>query len=489
MKSRIRYRKPPKKIRVRNRKKTEQEQRALDQVNNYLNKYTKDLAVLIYLMFKQQRESITLQQLLECIVVGGETMKVAQKIGQDYDVFYSEEMVPAMLEGMETGAKNAVNKEQFVFSAEWYAVQNWLSQHGAEWKSNMARQTQNAIAEIVRLASFDHYGIEEVANVAGTAIGLTPSVAGAVWRNYTAAKKQIVEETPDMAEEKARARALETAKATADSRHRNRATDIAEAELAYSYHEGAMLGVEMAIAMGMMSDTVRVWCTAEDERVCAVCDNLDGVEVGMNDPFPIPRGRYYAKQNLTPPAHPRCRCTVMYLELTSTILGAGIGGRVLSETDSGMDEKILEENGIGFANNTISDIINTEQITGALDSFSPRAEKHALQYYESVRHMTKDTERIAVNVGWKKEAIDAIKRHVFLEEHDLMDGHRRFDPSYDIAQSWQRLIDGKNIRRADIILLKHEYLELSLMKRGYSQDEAHIIASGRYNYADAIEEE
>jgi hypothetical protein len=32
-------------------------------------------------------------------------------------------------------------------------------------------------------------------------------------------------------------------------------------------------------------------------------------------------------------------------------------------------------------------------------------------------------------------------------------------------------------------LLKHEYAELRYMEKGYSQNEAHILASKKYNYA------
>lgn len=136
-----------------------------------------------------------------------------------------------------------------------------------------------------------------------------------------------------------------------------------------------------------------------------------------------------------------------------------------------------------------SGIINTGSIAGALDPLSPRAEKHAIQYYESVRHMKTDAERIAKNTGWEKGKIAEIKNHVFIQEHDLLDGHRRFDPSFEMAQSWQRLIDGKDIRECDLVLLKHEYLELTLMKKGYSQNDAHIIASKKYDYASAVERE
>ena len=133
-------------------------------------------------------------------------------------------------------------------------------------------------------------------------------------------------------------------------------------------------------------------------------------------------------------------------------------------------------------NGSRSGIMNTGVISGALNPYSKEAEKHAVQYYESVRHMTTDTQKISAATGISRDKIDKIKNHVFITEHDLLTGHKRFDPSYDMAQSWQRLING-DFKEQDIVLLKHEYAELRYMEKGYSQNEAHILASKKYNYA------
>ncbi len=129
-----------------------------------------------------------------------------------------------------------------------------------------------------------------------------------------------------------------------------------------------------------------------------------------------------------------------------------------------------------------SGIINTGAISGALNPYSKEAEKHAVQYYEAIRHMKTDTKKISAATGIGQDKIDKIKNHVFITEHDLLTGKKRFDPSYEMAQSWQRLISG-SFKEQDIVLLKHEYAELRYMEKGYSQNEAHIRASKKYNYA------
>ena len=105
-------------------------------------------------------------------------------------------------------------------------------------------------------------------------------------------------------------------------------------------------------------------------------------------------------------------------------------------------------------------------------------------YYESVRHMKTDVKRIAKNTGISEQDISLIKHFLFEEQHDLEENEiRRFFADYDIAQSWQRLIDGKNIQPHDLTLLRHELLERQLMLEGKTQSEAHEEASEVYNYA------
>ena len=61
-----------------------------------------------------------------------------------------------------------------------------------------------------------------------------------------------------------------------------------------------------------------------------------------------------------------------------------------------------------------NDIIKSRNISGALNPFSPAAEKHATQYYESVRHMKTDTIKISEATGIAKHKIDKIKNKEYV---------------------------------------------------------------------------
>ena len=93
-----------------------------------------------------------------------------------------------------------------------------------------------------------------------------------------------------------------------------------------------------------------------------------------------------------------------------------------------------------------------------------RLENHARLFYEEARNRMGDIEKIAQNTGFSSDEARRIKEHVFLNEYDL--GRKkpsRFDPDYDMAVSWQRLTEGKNIQEMDLVMLNHELMEHDLM--------------------------
>ncbi|HEV2916767.1 MAG TPA: hypothetical protein VGW78_03405, partial [Candidatus Babeliales bacterium] len=107
----------------------------------------------------------------------------------------------------------------------------------------------------------------------------------------------------------------------------------------------------------------------------------------------------------------------------------------------------------------------------------------ASSMYNLFRKSHHDVRAIAKNTGISEEVVQQIKNHLLIDQHALQDsnGHivkKRFDPNINIANTWQRLVDGTYID-ADLNLLKHEYHESYLMKeKGLSYPEAHKIASG-----------
>lgn len=135
-----------------------------------------------------------------------------------------------------------------------------------------------------------------------------------------------------------------------------------------------------------------------------------------------------------------------------------------------------------LTNSVKSDKITVNTISGARNPVSEKAATHAIKYYGLIRSMKTDVSKIAKTVGFSEEKIQNVKNFLFYDKHDLGEGKKeRFSPDYMIAESWRRLIKGTP-KEHDLILLKHEILEKELMDKGYSQAEAHIEASKKYNY-------
>lgn len=131
-------------------------------------------------------------------------------------------------------------------------------------------------------------------------------------------------------------------------------------------------------------------------------------------------------------------------------------------------------------------------ISGAItDVTSPQAIRHAELYYESIRHMSTDIVKIAQNTDFTQEQILQVKQFLFMDKHVLGDEEepKYFDPCFEIAESWQRLMGNKkDIQEHDIILINHELTEMELICKGYSQEEAHNITNKTYNYTEASDE-
>ena len=123
------------------------------------------------------------------------------------------------------------------------------------------------------------------------------------------------------------------------------------------------------------------------------------------------------------------------------------------------------------------------------DPYNKERDRYAQKFYESVRNRNKQHEIVKVsnNSGLSQADVEKIYNHIFINEYDLEDGRKRFDPSYDMAESWRRLseIGGKNIQPHDLVMLNHELMEHDLMAKGMKYDEAHELTNKTYNYQKA----
>lgn len=227
-----------------------------------------------------------------------------------------------------------------------------------------------------------------------------------------------------------------------------------------------------------------------DGITCEVCQGMDQKVFKMSE---------YEVGVTANPIHPRCRCcTTPYFDDWEEF---GISPeRAARDPETGKtvyvpaDIKYGEwEKKFVVEKEREPDIIKSGAVSGALndknDPLGLRREKHAETFYQAIRNSKKDSfvKTISENTGISESSISKIYDHVFLNEYELYGGRRRFDPDYDMAESFRRLREGKNIQQHDLILLRHERLECELMRKtGRGYEEAHKMAESKYNYAQAL---
>lgn len=108
-------------------------------------------------------------------------------------------------------------------------------------------------------------------------------------------------------------------------------------------------------------------------------------------------------------------------------------------------------------------------------------------YYREIRSFSTDARKIADNLGKEESDIKKIKAYLF-EDNSLFDEitgeYRRFDPDCAIAQSWQRLMTGKDIKQHDKTLIEHELLEMKIKKENPDIEhwKVHAMAAEKYDY-------
>ena len=152
-------------------------------------------------------------------------------------------------------------------------------------------------------------------------------------------------------------------------------------------------------------------------------------------------------------------------------------------------KKYLKAAAEPLENSSKSSTIKAGAVAGAYnnrnDPDGKKRDAHAERYYESIRNSKKKdiVETVAANSGISPEYVSKMYDHLFVNEYDLDKGHTRFDSDYYIAESVQRLREGKNIQNHDMTLVYHEAMEYDLMNTdGLGYEEAHEIANRTFNY-------
>lgn len=221
---------------------------------------------------------------------------------QQYALFVADVLSPLWESACQTAAQQvASNRPGFVFDPYVPAVQKWTETRAAALITQCTAETKRGIQAALKQSVYhEEIGVDELSKVIRPMIGLTRPQIVANQNYYNTLLDNGVKQQV----------AAQRSASYAARQHRYRAQMIARTESATAYNHAEYEVVRQAQQSGYMGKTVKVWCTAGDERTCATCGALNGKRIEFGADYTVSGGDVRV-----PPAHPQCRCTLLYEEI------------------------------------------------------------------------------------------------------------------------------------------------------------------------------
>lgn len=277
----------------------------LQLLRSFLDAKEPSLVYLLVNTWRTQGKAITYKELREAILSGDIDQALWEEWQQDYSRFVVQHMQPAWLDAIGTAAKQLEAEYDWYFNPMADGVVDWVQTRAADFVTNCTQTQIDGIRALVqRAAGLEGMTVDELARAIRPMIGLTKTQAIANLKYYETLRANKIPPK----------RARESSIYYSARQHRSRAYTIARTELATAYNTGAHEGTKQAQAAGLLGECVKVWSTADDERVCSICGGLEGKSVAMDSEFEGASRSWSTR--LHPPAHPGCRCAVMYKEIS-----------------------------------------------------------------------------------------------------------------------------------------------------------------------------
>lgn len=303
-------------------------QEVLDRLNAYLDGNADEPAKFLVSFWEDQGKVFSYKEIRDAILEGSVSEETIRLWRQDYTKLVADKMYPVWMDAVKAGASGQPVFDGFPVSFSINTgvpnVVAWIENRGSAFVTSSTKEQKKAINAMLVKKITDKYTVDELAKVIRPCIGLTEGQAKANFRYYNSIKEKLAKEHPRMKKESIEKKARERQLIYAAKQQRQRAYTIANTEMAFAFNKGMDETVRQAQAEGLMGRMKKKWITAGTGNVCSICEALDGTSVGMDEEFDFKGKELYPGQKLTPPAHPRCRCAVQYIEVEPPNMGMGI---------------------------------------------------------------------------------------------------------------------------------------------------------------------
>lgn len=268
---------------------------ALRKLRSYLDTAEPDVVYFLVNTWNNQAKAITYKELREAILAGELKSEWLDQWMQDYSRLVKDKLLPKWLDAMQEANTELEEKyPNWYFNPAADGVREWTKSHGAEFVTQVTTAQVEGLRAVIRQATaMEIMTVDQLSRAIRPLVGLTKPQATANFNYYN----KLIES--GLKQEKA----LDLSARYAARQHRWRGYMIARTEMATAFSQGARQGVKQAQAKGYIGKVKRVWRTALDERTCSTCGGREGKEYDLDSPVRCP-------------AHPGCRCTEEFKEIS-----------------------------------------------------------------------------------------------------------------------------------------------------------------------------
>ena len=284
---------------------------------SFLDRKVPVLCTFLHHLWDRQQRAITYKEIREAILRGDIDQRWMEDWQQDYSRFVIDTMKPIYTDLVDAATDDL--RQRFTY---FESPKDYTERYSAQFVTNSTlTQIQGLRAVIHRAVNLRDMSVDALSKVIRPMIGLDQQQAMANMRYY----ERLVEGGMKQKD------ALSKAIIYGDKQHRYRAFRMSRTEMSFAYNNTRFENVKECVNQGWMGHTVKQWSAGLDDRTCKYCKALDGTQVELDELFnfktKLPR---YIRA--TPPAHPNCRCTLLYVELEPPKFGASIKPTEVSDT-------------------------------------------------------------------------------------------------------------------------------------------------------------
>ena len=284
---------------------------------SFLDAKTPILCTFLHHLWDRQQRAITYKEIREAILRGDIDHAWIEQWQQDYSNFVIETMKPIYTELVDAATADLARRFMYFESPKDYT-----EKYSAQFVTNSTATQINGLRAVIHKAvNMRDMSVDSLSKVIRPMIGLDAPQTLANMRYY----QKLIDGGMKQKE------ALSKSIIYGGQQHRYRAWRMSRTEMSFAYNNTRYENVQECVNQGWMGHTVKQWSAGLDPRTCKYCKALDGMQIELDELFPF-RTKLPRDVRKTPPAHPNCRCTLLYVEKEPPKFGADIRPTEVSDT-------------------------------------------------------------------------------------------------------------------------------------------------------------